>query len=68
MGSDSELNMSALFELHFVAMLIKKRVFYSEPSVRAVGRVNTDLGFLGLVRTPGWNDPVDGARQADAGL
>jgi hypothetical protein len=60
--------MSALFELHFVAMLIKKRVFYSEPSVPAVGRVNTDLGFLGLVRTPGWNDPVDGARQAEAGL
>jgi hypothetical protein len=60
--------MSALLKLHLVATLIKKGVFYSEPSVRAVGRVNTDLGLLGLVRTPGWNDPVDGAREADAGL
>jgi len=60
--------MSALFELDFVAMLIKEHVFYSEPSVRAVGPVDTDLGFLGPVRTPGWNDSVDGPRQSNGGL
>ena len=58
-GCDGNVNVSALFEPHVIAMLVSQRVFNSEVAILVVGLVNSNLSLLRLARTRRRNDFVD---------
>jgi len=65
---DGNLNVSAFFKTHIIAVFVGKGIFDTEISISVVGPVNGNLRLFRLARTWRWDDFVDGPRHRDAWL
>ena len=62
LGRDGNFNVSALFELHIISMLVGKCIFNAEISMSGIGPANGNLCLFRLARTWRWDDFVDCSR------
>ena len=60
-SGDGNVNVSALFEPHIIAVLVSQRIFDTEISVTVVSPANSNLRLFRLTRTWRRNDFVDGS-------
>jgi hypothetical protein len=51
LGCDGHFDVSIFFELHFIAILIRQRIFNSEIAMPMVGAVNSNLGSFRSAQT-----------------